>query len=105
MLLESLPALPFWDLAYSKSEMIFRILTSNAFDLNEFILFISYSKSSGLSKIEKWYFTDEEMNRDRIVREERAKIMHDSMLGQRDAGDIRAALRYQKKYYTEGRQG
>lgn len=45
------------------------------------------------------------MERDRILREERAKIIHESLAGQRDAGDIRAALRYQQKYYTEGRAG
>lgn len=55
-----------------------------------------------MNRILKEYFPPEEMERDRIIREERAAIMQDSLISQKSAGDIRKALRYQKKYDTVG---
>lgn len=62
------------------------------------------SYSPGAKRLGNWLFDEEEMERNRAEREQRAKIMHDSMIGGKSATDIRKSLRLHKKYYSEGRE-
>lgn len=67
-----------------------------------FILFFKSSAIPNTTRFMDKYFSDEELEKDRIARDEHAQLLRNQLVGQKSASEIRQILRHKKKYDTEG---